>query len=85
VAQEPEIVPGGDTLNIYVVYDHPRDYPTKIVCRIQRVRRGVVWIDDDLFAATETIAEMETILARRGLTPFAPDPNDDPCILQWWM
>ena len=66
-------------LELFVVYDHPRDYPGHFV-----VRR---WLGDQ---PTEDFAVADTIEAARaevpmGLHRMPPQPGEDAVIVETWI
>lgn len=66
---------------IWVVYDHPRDYPDKWVVRVWygEVSEPDCTVHDSREDARESIS------SRGGGMCFAPYLNDDPCIAEWWI
>jgi hypothetical protein len=65
---------------LYVIYDHPRDYPTLFVCR---VHHGEV-AEPHLFAAADTLKEMRDKLPP-GLYNMGRFAADDPAICEVWV
>lgn len=74
---------GGRLLPMWVVYDHPRDYPGVFVARL--------WIIYPMQVRTNHMRTARTLEELRALVPFQSDtwlprrPNDDPCILGSWI
>lgn len=70
-----------NTLPIYVVYDHPKDYPDEYVCRI--------WIGEtpepELCLRSKSLSEIHQELAWRGLVRLEPKENDDKSIESTWL
>lgn len=71
-------------LSMWVVYDHPRDYPNSFIARR--------WIADaNRITATEDIAKAATIEAlqlhfrKQGLVKINRSPTDDPKIVETWL
>ena len=68
-------------LHVYVVYDHPSDYPNEYV-----VRR---WLNDipmpDLEYRSTEIHEVRKYLAMKGLTWLTRVEDDDDKILETWI
>ena len=70
-------------LCLWVVYDHPRDFPDHIVVRRQFVRSGelmtasVGGLYDDIDAAREDLPYGVCCLQRY--------PDDDPVIVETWI
>lgn len=73
-----------DALCLYVVFDHPLDYPGSIVVRRNIVSRGGVRTCDRcwLFPDIETC---RNALRRTGLVSIGRMPEDDPKILEVWL
>ena len=74
-----------DGLNIWVIYDHPEDFPTKFV-----LRRHVVTIDGATYATREaygcdSIQPLREFMEREGLTSMYPFAGDDPNIVETWF
>ena len=69
-------------VEIWTVYDHPRDYPNKIVAR--------KFLNDkptEEKIIEDTVEEVRKQLLSRNpnLTRFEPDPTDDIVILETWL
>ena len=67
---------------IYVVYDHPRDYPRSFVCR--------VWYGERICGGTPhmiaaTIEEIRDALQSLGLVNMGRFAEDDPAIREVWI
>jgi hypothetical protein len=65
---------------LYVVYDHPRDYPTLFVCRVWH---GEI-CSPHPFAFADTLEEMHQKLPP-GLYPMGREKGDDPVICEVWI
>ena len=69
---------------IWVVYDHPKDYPHVFVARRWLVgKRGqrttdIILIDDD-------IGRLRLALEGRGLIKLDRMPGDDPVVMETWV
>jgi hypothetical protein len=72
-----------ENLDMWTVYDHPRDYPDKYVARRCTVGRGGLTMTNDMFVA-DTINEVRSLLPL-GLFCLPRDPKDDPCIVEVWL
>ncbi len=72
-----------EPLSIWVVYDHPADYPEGYLARRWRVT------DDTCQATDESVTgtRLETVRARlpAHLVRLARDPEDDPVIVETWI
>jgi hypothetical protein len=69
-----------DWLPIWVVYDHPSDYPNCYVARLFSGEKptATVMICPDL-------EKLQTELINMGLVKMMPMPGDDPVILETWL
>lgn len=69
---------------VWVVYDHPRDYPDAFVAR-KFLLTGAPdpQPTSDMFAA-DSVEELRALLPR-SLACFARSPDDDPKIVEVWM
>jgi len=68
-------------LSIWVVYDHPTDYPNDFVARRfenDQPTSSVMFSD-----RLETLREC--FLVQMGLTCIERDPSDDPKIVESWL
>jgi hypothetical protein len=67
-------------LPIWVVYDHPADFPSNFVARMHLDEKptGNLMISPDL----ESIRDQ---LRRHGLVCMARHPDDDPKIVECWI
>lgn len=75
-----------DELEIYTLYDHPKDYPDHyVIKRDLIVGGGRVFRDARFhFQSTERDTCMEFMLTM-GKVALAPDPTDDPVILMTFV
>lgn len=67
-------------LPIWVVYDHPKDYPGHYVAR--------KWVGETPtreMIAYKDIDELRMSLLAAGLTPLSRSPEDDPSIVETWL
>lgn len=75
-------VPPG--LPIWVIYDHPKDYPHVFVARRWLVdRRGER--ATDLLLIDEDLGRLRLEMEQRGLIRLDRQPEDDPVILETWV
>lgn len=73
----------GSWLQIWTVYDHPRDYPDGFVARMHVVGRGAHGpTARALYGAT--LGDVRAALPP-GLTCLARSPDDDPRIVESWI
>jgi hypothetical protein len=73
----------GTDLSLWVIYDHPRDFPDAFVAR-----RHTVGADGQ--KATQDKHEAQTLDALRALLPpglvsIGRMAGDDPCIVEVWL
>jgi hypothetical protein len=72
-----------NVLDMFVVYDRPKDFPTSIVVRRWEVRAGESRPTDSVWTAP-TLAEARAQLPP-GLHLLGRWPEDDPCIAEVWL
>jgi hypothetical protein len=74
-----------DVLNIWTVYEHPRDYPDQYVARRFEVGAGraVPSPTNDMFVA-DTLAELHALLPP-GLFRMPRFEGDSPSIVECWL
>lgn len=82
--------PWRDGLPMFIVYDHPRDFPGEFVVRAMRLMRqgDKTWtLDEGIVARGATLVEVrEQLWARRpGLVCLSRDEGDDPAIVEVWV
>jgi hypothetical protein len=74
----------GDALEMYVIYQRPRDYPEHFVMRRWAIAGGAAEADKDYFVLAETLDQ-----ARQSVPPYCVrlerDPSDDPVIVETWL
>lgn len=71
-------------LEIWAVYDHPTDFPTKFVARRWRVDAGRVTPTDGIRVANE-LDDLRAQLRVEGLSCVARQHDDDPKIVESWL
>lgn len=72
-----------EVLSIWVIYDHPRDYPESFVVRRHDVRPDRSEPTDESYAGTlEALREQ---MQGRGLYPMSRSEGDDPTIVEVWL
>jgi hypothetical protein len=71
-------------LGIWVIYDHPTDYPDSFVARQFFCGPNIVLATDNVVTALDLDA-LRRALARDGLTPIDRLPGDDPKIVESWL
>jgi hypothetical protein len=67
-------------LTIWVVYDHPKDYPTSYVARrfVGEQPTGAAFVSQDLERLRDIMEGMDLVKLMRM-------PGDDPVILETWL
>jgi hypothetical protein len=75
-----------DDLPMYVIYQHPSDFPDEFVCRRQFAGRGIVTVERELFARGPSLDSVRGQLPHGlGLFCLGRSPQDDPCIAEVWV
>ena len=72
-------------LLIYIIYDHPRDYPEHFVCRRQIIQGGEISFDERFFLQSENLETIRQFCREMKLYCFPRFENDDPVILETWI
>lgn len=67
---------------IYVIYDHPLDFPDLFVCRVWHGER-IAEAEPLMVAAT--LDEIRDALEARGLVNMGRYAEDDPAIAEAWI
>lgn len=70
-------------LRIYVIYDHPSDYPDSFVARRAFFGAVTIFFEDDVLVA-DTLDNLRKMLPQ-GLICIPRDVNDDPVIVEVWI
>jgi hypothetical protein len=71
-------------LNIWTVYDHPKDFPDVYVARRWEVSRaGIVATSSIIFSLD--LNQLRPVLDSMGLTCMPRAENDDPSIVECWL
>lgn len=73
-------------LELFTIYDHPRDYPDQFVCRRSEVTPTEIR-PMEIVAAGQTLEECRDTLTRHfpGLHCLGRQPEDDPVIVEVWV
>ena len=69
-----------EALRMWVVYDHPTDYPGSYVARMWLTEKPTGSI-----VIAPTLEDLRWLLLSMGLTPIQRDPGDDPKIVETWL
>ncbi len=74
-----------DALAIWVVYDHPSDYPDCFVVRCQYAQRdGTIRCDPEVHSFNK-LESARAWCAQKGLIRVERFPDDDPVIVESWL
>lgn len=72
-----------EPLFMWVVYDKPKDFPTKFVLRKWAITNVSTPTDD--VKTADSLEEVRKFLPRGQGVRLAPSPGDDPCIVETWV
>jgi hypothetical protein len=74
-------------LFLYVVYDQPTDYPSKVIVRRQRISPGRLHVDPIPFIVADSLQRARDTLSLLvpGLACMERHPQDDPVIVETWV
>lgn len=72
------------TLPMWIVYDHPRDFPDSFVARLWQTSARGVEATDTLIVSRD-LDRIREKFAGNGLVRMMRDENDDPCIVEVWL
>jgi len=67
-------------LDIWTIYDHPRDFPEHYVAR-----RYVLEKATQDFIVNKSVEQIREIMLKKGLCKMPRDSGDDPCIVECWF
>lgn len=73
-----------DKLEMYVIYDHPKDFPVNFVVRCWIVDEGKVKAKKRAHAIVESLKEARKSIPF-GFIPIMRDSDDDPTIVEVWL
>lgn len=74
----------GEPLSFWVVYDHPRDMPDRVVARRHECHiGGCSWPTADVVVGDTVSAVRERL--PRGLVCLPRHPRDEPHIVETWL
>jgi hypothetical protein len=72
-------------LSIWVVFDHPLDFPEWFIVRRQVPHAdGTIEYDPRAYGFAD-LEKARAWLAQQGLTCLARQPKDDPAIIETWL
>ena len=72
-------------LDIWTVFDHPRDFPESYVARMST---SPDFVPTDLYLTAETLEALRDLLQEQTpyvLTCLPRHPTDDPVIVECWL
>jgi hypothetical protein len=69
---------------MWVVYDHPADFPNTFVARRFLISAAGSVPCDDVIVSPD-LDGIRMVLAAEGLTMLGRDPGDDPVIMETWL
>lgn len=73
----------GGALEMWVIYDHPRDYPNHFAVRRHVILPGVIGKDPHVYLAP-TLKQARKFIPK-GYVRVPRCPLDDPVILECWV
>jgi hypothetical protein len=73
-----------DDLQIWTVFDHPRDYPDCFVARLSEIGKGGIRVTPRIMTSLDLEA-IRSRLERLGLTCLPRQPGDEPHIIEVWL
>ena len=75
----------GTILVLYVVYQHPRDFPRHVVVRAQAVHTSGAGWNARVACLYDTLEEAQREYEALGLSFLNRAPGDDPVIVGTWL
>lgn len=72
-------------LTLYVIYDHPLDYPEHFVLRAQHVFSGGKIVSAGLALLDCELEPLRELCLRNGLACLPRSEDDDPQIVESWI
>ena len=80
-----DLYAGDDAImSMWIVYDHPTDFPTEFVARRHEIVRGGSRPTNEAMAS-HSLDSLREALVGRGLTCLSRSPHDDPNIVETWL
>lgn len=71
-------------LQMWTIYDHPRDVPNAYVARMHVVEAGATH-PADVAMISNDVEKIREFMKRLGKIKLMRDPRDDPVILETWI
>lgn len=75
--------PRGDSMDMWVVFDHPVDYPDVYVARLMIVAPNMV-VPTNLVYTADSLGELREMIPQ-GYHCMPRFPNDDPSVIEVWL
>lgn len=72
-------------MEMFVVYDRPKDQPDKVVIRRWIVTSVGARPDNDRVATVNTLEDAHAVLGAMGLISIGRQPEDDDAIAEVWL
>lgn len=71
---------------VWVIYDHPRDFPDNYVVRLQTATGEGIVVSPEAYLATDLEDARNYCRERTGgdCYPISRHPDDDPVIVECW-
>lgn len=73
-----------DALQMWTVYDHPKDCPEHFVVRRFEIRAGAATATDEAYISKHLDLIREALM-KLGLHRLPRQPNDEPHIMETWL
>lgn len=70
-------------MDMWVIYDRPKDFLDQYVVRQWFIGPGVIFADEQAYLAATL--EAARAMIPTGLTPIPRKPDDDPVIVEVWI
>lgn len=76
-----------EKLSMFVIYEHPDDFPGEYVVRRHELREGCpgIVVPMEMIGQPQKTLSAARDLVPDGLTCLASDPEDLPCIKEVWV
>ncbi len=73
-------------MDLFVIYENPKDYPNKFVVRQWRVLElGITQVAVEPLCVVDTLDEARKLMLEKQLFRMAPCEGDDPVIKEVWL
>jgi hypothetical protein len=80
-----DLVPPGARMTVWVVYDHPKDFPDNYVARPQFIMSDDSIVPCQMAFISDDLEKIRGALERTGLYCVTRMPGDDPKIVETWL